>query len=320
MSAEVGQNQTHRGQICRVSVKPGRLSYELIAAPHQVFRGSVVSAERPDLSSLGRKVDRDITQKLVVGGYSKKQEYQADEIAIEILKRLGYNPWGLHVMLSGMDKRMPHDGGGFGKTHPPASARVKAIEPMLKSDPSAWIDGVLTTSWKISRVSFGRLAARAIAAARAPPSSSSYIAIYRLRYTTPRETAKLAEPRISGKCSPKAPAVKASYVQNMRINAIAPDISPSSPPPARLHPGISGSSSFRSSTCRFRRCLDGPGWKRGANFGLSIGPLVSGFYLAMSGIFDLPYQIWLWWAVDALILYAIGGAAMGWATGKWAGD
>ena len=69
--------------------------------------------------------------------------------------------------------------------------------------------------------------------------------------------------------------------------------------------------------CRFGGCLDGPGWKRGANFGFSIALLGAGMYLGMSGVFYLPYQIWLWWAIDGLILYTIGGAAMGWATARW---
>lgn len=70
--------------------------------------------------------------------------------------------------------------------------------------------------------------------------------------------------------------------------------------------------------CRFRECLDGSGWKRGANFGVTLAILTGGLYLSMSGVFNLPYQIWLWWAIDGLVLYAIGGAAMGWATEKWA--
>jgi len=72
--------------------------------------------------------------------------------------------------------------------------------------------------------------------------------------------------------------------------------------------------------CRFRGSLDGPDWKRGANFGFSIGILGAAIYLAMSGVFNLPYQIWLWWAIEGLVLYVIGGAAMGWAAGKWASE
>ena len=69
---------------------------------------------------------------------------------------------------------------------------------------------------------------------------------------------------------------------------------------------------------RFGGALDGPDWKRGANFGISVGILLAGAYLGMSGVFNLPYQIWMWWSIEGIVLYAIGGAAMGWAVGKWA--
>ncbi len=78
----------------------------------------------------------DITQKLVVGGYSQKQEFEADRSAVAILQRVGYSPNGLRVMLERMDALMPHDAaGGFGKTHPSATARLKEIAALLKDVP-----------------------------------------------------------------------------------------------------------------------------------------------------------------------------------------
>jgi beta-barrel assembly-enhancing protease len=91
------------------------------------------SAEVAQLTNAMEGSIDDITQKLVVGGYSRKQEFEADRSAIEILQRVGYSPHGLRVMLEQMDKLMPPDAAsGFGKTHPSATARLEAIAPLLK--------------------------------------------------------------------------------------------------------------------------------------------------------------------------------------------
>ncbi len=54
-----------------------------------------------------------------------------------------------------------------------------------------------------------------------------------------------------------------------------------------------------------------------------------GFYLSIlsfvtllgySGVIALPMTIVIWWGVDGLILFVLGGAAMGWAGERFAGD
>lgn len=62
----------------------------------------------------------------------------------------------------------------------------------------------------------------------------------------------------------------------------------------------------------------GSGWRRGLSWGLCLGVFASTNYLSMAGLFDLPTKLWIWWGVDALILFALGGAAMGWAGQKFA--
>jgi len=71
--------------------------------------------------------------------------------------------------------------------------------------------------------------------------------------------------------------------------------------------------------CCFRGCLKGAEWKRGMMFGLCLAIFGAGMNLAWSGVFNLPAQIWIWWAIDGLVAYLIGGMAMGWAVGKWGG-
>jgi len=64
--------------------------------------------------------------------------------------------------------------------------------------------------------------------------------------------------------------------------------------------------------------FSGPGWSRGLKWGLCLGIFSAMSYFAMAGVFDLPLQMWIWWGIDALILFTLGGAAMGWAGERFA--
>jgi len=83
----------------------------------QVFEGSVA----------------DVVNTLVVNGYSREQERQADEAAIIILKRVGYNPYALVEMLMVMKGQLKPGGPGFGKTHPDPQERINAIQALAGS-------------------------------------------------------------------------------------------------------------------------------------------------------------------------------------------
>lgn len=65
--------------------------------------------------------------------------------------------------------------------------------------------------------------------------------------------------------------------------------------------------------------FSGSGWKKGLVWGLCLGIFSCATLLSFSGLFNLPAQIWIWWGVDAMILYLLGGAAMGWAGQRFAG-
>ncbi|MEE8526599.1 MAG: M48 family metallopeptidase [Thermoanaerobaculia bacterium] len=54
-------------------------------------------------------------------GYTREQEKQADRAAVEILKRIGYDPYALVEMLQVMDTKQ----NGFAKTHPDAKKRIR---------------------------------------------------------------------------------------------------------------------------------------------------------------------------------------------------
>ena len=68
-----------------------------------------------------------------------------------------------------------------------------------------------------------------------------------------------------------------------------------------------------------RTSFKGPGWKRGLTWGLSLGIFAFVLMFSLSGVFNLPASLFVWWGIDGLLSFVIGGAAMGWATEKFAG-
>jgi beta-barrel assembly-enhancing protease len=75
----------------------------------------------------------DVVNTLVVSGYSRDQERQADEAAIVILSRVGYNPSALVEMLTVMKSQLKAGGPGFAKTHPNPQDRINAIQALVGS-------------------------------------------------------------------------------------------------------------------------------------------------------------------------------------------
>jgi predicted Zn-dependent protease len=69
----------------------------------------------------------DITKTLINNGYARSQEYAADQAALTLAKRVGYNPEGLVDMLTVMKKNLKVGGLDFAKTHPAPDDRIGEI-------------------------------------------------------------------------------------------------------------------------------------------------------------------------------------------------
>ncbi len=70
----------------------------------------------------------DITKTLIVNGYSRSFENQADLAAIGILQRTGYNPNGLVTMLNQMKTQLQPGRQDFAATHPSPDSRLAEIQ------------------------------------------------------------------------------------------------------------------------------------------------------------------------------------------------
>lgn len=73
----------------------------------------------------------DITTTMINNGYSRAFEREADHAAVEILKRVGYDPNALIELLKIMDKRLKHGGLDFAKTHPDPEDRIKDVRKAI---------------------------------------------------------------------------------------------------------------------------------------------------------------------------------------------
>jgi beta-barrel assembly-enhancing protease len=70
----------------------------------------------------------DITNTLINNGYARSSEYAADQAAVTLLRRVGYNPSSLVEMLMVMKKNLKAGGRDFAKTHPAPNDRIMEIQ------------------------------------------------------------------------------------------------------------------------------------------------------------------------------------------------
>lgn len=96
--------------------------------------------------TLNNMVD-DVITNLVKNGYSQKQEFQADELALTLMNDAGYNISGMDEMLELMKEKQNGKTTGFYKTHPSPESRIKNVDSI-----AAKMDKVQDTqSYRTSR-------------------------------------------------------------------------------------------------------------------------------------------------------------------------
>jgi len=73
----------------------------------------------------------EIVHTLINSGYSKPQEFEADNTALSLMAKAGYNPSGLIEMLKSLSA-VQTAGVGFGKTHPSPARRISNAKRSVK--------------------------------------------------------------------------------------------------------------------------------------------------------------------------------------------
>lgn len=88
---------------------------------------SLTNTQVAQLTTIFEGSIQDITSTLINNGYSRAFEKEADQGAVEILRRSGYNPQGLIDMLRTMETKLKPGGLDFAKTHPAPEIRIESI-------------------------------------------------------------------------------------------------------------------------------------------------------------------------------------------------
>jgi predicted Zn-dependent protease len=73
----------------------------------------------------------DVMQTLVVNGYSRDQEREADRGAVAMLLKTGYDPGALVNMLKLMKQRLHPGGHDFASTHPDPLDRIRDVQSSI---------------------------------------------------------------------------------------------------------------------------------------------------------------------------------------------
>jgi predicted Zn-dependent protease len=79
-------------------------------------------------------VVNDVVKNLVTSGYSRDYEFQADQMALQIMRRAGYDPQAFDAMLKLMKTKLKPGGLDFAKTHPDPVDREAAVEKTLSAE------------------------------------------------------------------------------------------------------------------------------------------------------------------------------------------
>ena len=95
-----------------------------------------------DLTQVFEGAMDDMIDGILVKGYSKDTEYEADRIGLAIMAHAGYDPQALVRYLETLDHAQGGGGGGFQATHPKASDRIAKLNAQVSALPARTIPKV----------------------------------------------------------------------------------------------------------------------------------------------------------------------------------
>jgi predicted Zn-dependent protease len=113
------------------AIKTSRITQALMVTGTSAA-GAAMGYDVKELTDIFSETVGDIVQTMVNNGYSRSQEFDADTTAMALLAGAGYNPSGLINILRELDRTQSSHPGGFNKTHPAPSRRLKNAERTLR--------------------------------------------------------------------------------------------------------------------------------------------------------------------------------------------
>ena len=98
------------------AISQANVSEALLMLGQEAARSSANAAVSNLSLAFGNSIN-DITATLLTKGYGRRQEYAADELALELMQRAGYNPYALVTVME-MLQKTANDKSGWFATHP----------------------------------------------------------------------------------------------------------------------------------------------------------------------------------------------------------
>ncbi len=124
LAHEIGHIQLRHGM---QAIEKARITEALTVLAQEGLK-TYGSREIAQLTKTFSGAISDITSTMINNGYSRSYEYHADQAALVILQRVGYNPSGLMDMLATMERGLKPGGLDFAKTHPAPRDRIAEIK------------------------------------------------------------------------------------------------------------------------------------------------------------------------------------------------
>jgi predicted Zn-dependent protease len=136
LAHEIGHVQYKHGM---QAIEKGRVTEALtvigLEATKTFAQSDIASLTRTFEGSIG-----DITNTMISNGYSRAFEAEADQAAVTILRRVGYDPGNLVKMLEQMDTRLKPGGIDFAKTHPSPKSRIQGLAKIVPAEPQSLLN------------------------------------------------------------------------------------------------------------------------------------------------------------------------------------
>jgi predicted Zn-dependent protease len=104
------------------AIKTSRITQALMYTGASVVGAATTGTSLEELTSIFDESVTDIVSTMINNGYSRSQEFDADDLALSLLASAGYDPRNLLDMLQELDKNQSP--GGFNKTHPAPRDRI----------------------------------------------------------------------------------------------------------------------------------------------------------------------------------------------------
>ncbi|MFH0880637.1 MAG: M48 family metallopeptidase [Lentisphaerota bacterium] len=114
------------------AIKTGRLTSALTTLGMEGAK-SFGGQQLADLTTAFEGSITDVCSTMMNSGYARNLEFEADQAAVTIMRRTGYNPEALITMLEQMQKNLVPGRHDFAATHPPPEMRIEKVRNAIGS-------------------------------------------------------------------------------------------------------------------------------------------------------------------------------------------